>query len=124
MARLQIKRVREPGSDDDGARILVDRLWPRGVSKAHAALEHWFKGLAPSTELRRWFGHDPEKFEEFAERYAAELERDESGDVAELKAVLHHVATATLVYDAKDEQHNDAVVLLHWLCEHRSGGQP
>lgn len=121
MARLQIKRVRESVSDDDGARILVDRLWPRGVSKEHAALDHWFKGSAPSTELRKWFDHDPEKFPEFTERYTAELERDESGDVAELKSVLGDVATATLLYDAKDEQHNDAAVLLHWLREHRSG---
>lgn len=121
MAHLQIKRVREAASDDDGARILVDRLWPRGVSKAHAALDHWFKGLAPSTELRKWFGHDPEKFRQFTERYTAELERDESGDVAGLKAVLRDTASATLLYDAKDEQHNDAVVLLHWLREHRSG---
>lgn len=121
MAQLQIKRVREPASDRDGARILVDRLWPRGVAKADAALDHWFKGLAPSDGLRTWFGHDPDRFEEFARRYGAELDRDESGEVAALKSALRDTDRATLVYDAKDEEHNNAVVLLHWLRGHRSG---
>ena len=121
MAQLRIKRVREPASGEDGVRILVDRLWPRGVSRARAHLHHWFKGLAPSTGLRTWFGHEPARFEGFARRYAEELERDESGDVAELRSVLRDTTTATLVYDAGDEQHNNAVVLLHWLREHRSG---
>ena len=121
MAQLQIKRVREDRSPDDGARILVDRLWPRGVSKDHAALDHWFKELAPTDELRKWFGHDPEKFEEFSDRYRQELDEDASGEVAELKQVLRDVGAATLLYDAKDEQHNNAVVLLGWLRDHRSG---
>lgn len=85
MARLHIHRIREDAAQDDGARILVDRLWPRGVSKDHAALDHWFKGVAPSDELRKWFGHDPEKFDRFAERYREELDEDASGEVAELK---------------------------------------
>lgn len=121
MAQLQIKRVREDKAQDDGARILVDRLWPRGVSKDHAALDHWFKELAPTDELRKWFGHDPEKFEEFSDRYRQELDEDASGEVAELKQVLRDVGAATLLYDAKDEQHNNAVVLLGWLRDHRSG---
>lgn len=121
MAQLQIKRVREDKAQGDGARILVDRLWPRGVSKDHAALDHWFKELAPTDELRKWFGHDPEKFEEFSDRYRQDLDEDASGEVAELKQVLRDVGAATLLYDAKDEQHNNAVVLLGWLRDHRSG---
>lgn len=121
MAQLQIKRVREDKAQGDGARILVDKLWPRGVSKDHAALDHWFKELAPTDELRKWFGHDPEKFEEFSDRYRQELDEDASGEVAELKQVLRDVGAAILLYDAKDEQHNNAVVLLGWLRDHRSG---
>ena len=121
MAQLQIKRVREDKAQGDGARILVDKLWPRGVSKDHAALDHWFKELAPTDELRKWFGHDPEKFEEFSDRYRQDLDEDASGEVAELKQVLRDVGAATLLYDAKDEQHNNAVVLLGWLRDHRSG---
>ncbi|WP_369066845.1 DUF488 domain-containing protein [Kocuria carniphila] len=121
MAQLQIKRVREDRSPDDGARILVDRLWPRGVSKDHAALDHWFKELAPTGELRKWFGHDPEKFEEFTKRYRKALDEDASGEVAELEKVLRDVDKATLLYDAHDEEHNNAVVLLGWLRDHRSG---
>ena len=121
MAQLQIKRVREDRDPDDGARILVDKLWPRGVSKDHAALNHWFKNLAPTDGLRKWFGHDPQKFEEFASRYRKELDQDASGEVAELEHVLRDVDAATLLYDAKDEQHNNAVVLLGWLRDHRSG---
>ena len=121
MAQLQIKRVRDGKAPDDGARILVDRLWPRGVSKEHAALDHWFKELAPSGELRKWFGHEPEKFEEFSARYRKELDEDASGEVSDLKHVLRDVNGATLLYDAKDEEHNNAVVLLGWLRDHRSG---
>ncbi|WP_270239691.1 DUF488 domain-containing protein [Kocuria marina] len=121
MARLYIHRIREDAAQDDGARILVDRLWPRGVSKDHAALDHWFKGVAPSDELRQWFGHDPDKFDRFAERYREELDEDASGEVVELKHLLRDVDSATLLYDAKDEEHNNAVVLLGWLRDHRSG---
>lgn len=121
MAQLQIKRVREDRDPDDGARILVDKLWPRGVSKDHAALNHWFKNPAPTDGLRKWFGHDPQKFEEFASRYRKELDQDASGEVAELEHVLRDVDAATLLYDAKDVEHNNAVVLLGWLRDHRSG---
>lgn len=121
MAQLQIKRVREDRDPDDGARILVDKLWPRGVSKDHAALNHWSKNLAPTDGLRKWFGHDPQKFEEFASRYRKELDQDASGEVAELEHVLRDVDAATLLYDAKDVEHNNAVVLLGWLRDHRSG---
>lgn len=121
MAQLQIKRVRDGKAQDDGVRILVDRLWPRGVSKEHAALDHWFKELAPTNELRKWFDHDPKKFEEFTARYRKALDQDASGQVAELRQLLRGVDKATLLYDAKDEEHNDAVVLLGWLRDHRSG---
>lgn len=121
MAQLQIKRVRDDKAPDDGARILVDRLWPRGVSKDHAALDHWFTELAPTGELRKWFGHDPEKFEEFTKRYRKALDEDASGEVAELEKVLRDVDKATLLYDDHDEEHNNAVVLVGWLRDHRSG---
>ena len=121
MARLHIHRIREDAARDDDARILVDRLWPRGVRKDHAALDHWFKGVAPSDELRKWFGHDPEKFDRFAQRYREELDEDASGEVAQLRSVLRDVDSATLLYDAKDEEHNNAVVLMGWLRDHRSG---
>ncbi|GAB1412033.1 DUF488 domain-containing protein [Candidatus Desulfobacillus denitrificans] len=89
-------------------RILVDRLWPRGLSKAQAAIDHWLKEVAPSNELRQWFGHDPEKWPEFRKRYRAELKDNPA--LAELRD-LSRKGTVTLVYSAKDELHNQAVVL-------------
>lgn len=91
------------------------------MSKDHAALDHWFKELAPTDDLRKWFGHDPEKFEEFTKRYRKALDEDASGQVAELQQALRGVEKATLLYDAHDEEHNNAVVLLGWLRDHRSG---
>lgn len=108
-ASVKLKRAYEPVSDDDGKRILVDRLWPRGVSKANAALGQWMKEIAPTTDLRKWFGHDPQRWEEFCHRYREELHRN-----AELLSHLRSLAregTVTLVYSAHDEVHNDAVVL-------------
>lgn len=116
---MRVKRVQEGPADDDGARWLVDRLWPRGISKERAALDDWLKDVAPSPELREWFGHDPERFTEFAERYRAEL--DDSAAAQRLRARLRDVDAATLLYAAKDPEHNHAVVLLDWLREHRSG---
>ena len=111
--RLQIKRAYEPVTASDGERILVDRLWPRGLSKKAAAIDHWAREVAPSTALRRWFAHDPAKWREFKRRYAAEL-RAVGPAVQELAASArrHRV---TLVYGAKDEQHNDAVALRDYL---------
>jgi uncharacterized protein YeaO (DUF488 family) len=108
-SHLQIKRAYEPAEPSDGTRILVDRLWPRGVSKERAALDDWMKDIAPSAELREWFGHDPAKWSEFRRRYRAELERHgpELQRIRDL-AKKHRV---TLVYSARDEQHNDAIVL-------------
>jgi uncharacterized protein YeaO (DUF488 family) len=111
---VTIKRAYVSPTAADGTRVLIDRLWPRGVTKAEAAIDLWLKDVAPSTALRRWFGHDPAKWQEFRKRYQAELEGSQA--LAELQALVRkgHV---TLVYSAKDEAHNDAVVLRQ-LLEH------
>jgi len=106
---IHLKRAYEAPEKADGQRILVDRLWPRGVSKADAAIDDWKKEIAPSTALRKWFGHDPERWEAFRDRYRREL-RDHSDQVAELRA-LARKGRITLVYSAHDQAHNDAVVL-------------
>lgn len=106
---IQLKRVYEKPSRRDGLRILVERLWPRGVSKDKAAVDLWLKDLAPSAELRKWFGHDTEKWDEFRRRYRSELQRQ--GD---LLVLLRHRASegpVTFVYAASDEERNSAVVL-------------
>ncbi|WP_369044684.1 DUF488 domain-containing protein [Sinomonas sp. P10A9] len=108
MARITIRRVYEP-SPEGVFRILVDRLWPRGLSKEAAAVDLWLKEVGPSTELRTWFGHAPERFEEFAAKYRAELEGSEA--YAELKRAVADHSTAELVYSAHDTEHNQAVVL-------------
>ena len=112
-ANVRLKRAYEPPSPEDGTRILVDRLWPRGVSKAHAALDEWMKDIAPSTELRKWFGHDPAKWDEFRRRYAAELRQH--ADLLEQLRALAQKGPVTLVYSAHDEAHNDAVELRNVL---------
>ena len=106
---VRLKRAYEPPSEDDGRRILVDRLWPRGISKAEAALAEWMKELSPSTGLRKWFGHDPERWETFRRRYAAEI-REHAEVLARLRS-LARSRRVTLVYSARDEAHNDAIVL-------------
>ena len=106
MRSVAIKRVYEPPSPADGTRILVDRLWPRGMSKAKAALDGWNKDVAPSTALRKWFDHRPERFAEFSRRYRAELKHNPA--VAELRALKGKV---TLIYGARDPAINHAVVL-------------
>lgn len=115
MPAVRLKRIYEPPDPSDGYRVLVDRVWPRGVSKDKAAVDEWAKELAPSTELRKWFGHDPERFREFRTRYRRELARS-----AEALAALRKRSKrqrVTLVYSAKDEQHNQAVVLREYLTE-------
>ncbi len=107
--RIRLKRAYEPPAADDGARILVDRLWPRGVRKADARIDTWMKEIAPSTALRRWFGHDPARWQEFRTRYLAELRRH-SEDLDRLRALAQR-GPVTLVFAARDERHNDAVVL-------------
>jgi uncharacterized protein YeaO (DUF488 family) len=108
-SHLRLKRAYEPAEPDDGVRILVDRLWPRGVSKAKAALDEWVKDVAPSTELRKWFGHDPARWAEFQRRYRAEL-RGQSETLDRIRERAR-AGVVTLVYSAHDEEHNDAVVL-------------
>lgn len=110
-----IKRIYEPASDDDGTRVLVDRLWPRGVRKADAEVDHWLKGVAPSPELRKWFGHDPARFEEFAAAYCDELDGAPEA-VAELLA-LARAGDVTLLYGARDPECNHARVLAAYLDE-------
>ena len=113
--RLSIKRVYLPPDDGDGQRILVDRLWPRGISKRDAAVDVWLKEIAPSAKLRRWFGHDPAKWDEFRKRYRAELTDNEHA-VAQLRELANEGRT-TLVYGAHDEIHNQARVLLELMQE-------
>ena len=110
---VQIKRVYEEPSPSDGCRILIDRLWPRGLTKQKARVDLWLKAIAPSTELRTWFGHDPNKWADFKTRYQAELQKNESS-LSQLRELLA-VGKVTLLYAARDEEHNDAVVLKEYL---------
>lgn len=112
---VRLKRAYEQPAADDGTRILVDRLWPRGLSRSEVAIDRWTKEIAPSTELRRWFGHDPQKWPEFRRRYREELRQH-----AELLDEIRSLAkdgTVTLVFSARDEEHNDAVVLKETLLQ-------
>ncbi|HWM80471.1 MAG TPA: DUF488 domain-containing protein [Pseudolabrys sp.] len=106
---IKLKRAYDPPASADGTRVLVDRLWPRGVKKDAAAIDQWVKDIAPSTELRKWFGHDPERWTEFKRRYTAELRRH-TGELDELRTLARH-GKLTLVYGARDEEHNQAVVI-------------
>ena len=117
MTTFRSKRIYDEPSADDGYRVLVDRLWPRGVSKERAALDEWDKDVAPTTELREWFGHDPAKFDEFRTRYESELK--ESPAVAELLKRTKDTSVVTLLYGAKDKQDNQAVVLAAVLSTHQ-----
>ena len=110
---VRLKRVYDPPVPEDGCRVLIDRLWPRGVSRERARLDDWEKQLAPSTQLRQWFGHEPSRFEEFRRRYIEEL-RSERPRLAALRRHARH-GTLTLVYSAHDSEHNDAVVLAEVL---------
>lgn len=110
---VRLKRAYEPAEPGDGYRILIDRLWPRGVSRREAKLDEWDRELAPSAELRRWFGHDPDRFEEFRRRYLEEL-RNRRPELAALRRRARE-GTLTLVFAARDADHNDAVVLAQVL---------
>ncbi|MGE0473495.1 MAG: DUF488 domain-containing protein [Nitrospirales bacterium] len=114
---IRIKRVYREPSSGDGTRILVDRVWPRGISKERANLAGWLKDLAPSSSLRKWFGHDPNKWETFKKRYRKELSSAEPRKALNELARLSHKKTLTLVYSAADEEHNQAVVLKELLEE-------
>lgn len=110
---IRIKRIYDPPSQEDGFRVLVDRLWPRGVKKEDAALYAWRKDVAPSDKLRRWFGHDPHRWEEFQRRYEAELEANHEG--VQWLLDLARKGRLTLCYGARDPLHNQAVVLREFL---------
>ena len=110
---VRLKRAYEPASAKDGYRVLIDRLWPRGISKKQAKLDEWAKELAPSTQLREWFGHEPSRFPEFRRRYIHELRAD-APRLKELRRRAR-MSTLTLVYSAHDSEHNDAVVLAEVL---------
>ncbi|HEY2612227.1 MAG TPA: DUF488 family protein [Reyranella sp.] len=110
---IRLKRAYQPAAADDGARILVDRLWPRGLKKSDAAIDRWLKDIAPSTALRKWFAHDPARWPEFRRRYAAEIRRHPDL-LAELRAIARK-GPVTLIFSARDELRNDAVVLRNVL---------
>jgi uncharacterized protein YeaO (DUF488 family) len=108
-SHVKLKRVYDPVSPEDGVRVLVDRLWPRGLKKAHAAIDRWAKDIAPSTELRQWFGHDPQRWPEFRRRYIEEL-RQHAELLEELRSLARE-RPLTLLFSAHDEAHNNAVVI-------------
>ena len=110
---IAIKRIYEPASRSDGMRILVDRMWPRGLKKDEARIDLWLKEVAPTTSLRRWFDHRPERWEKFQERYSAEL--SDNPDLTELRDLVKKSKRVTLLYSARDEAHNQAVVLAGYL---------
>lgn len=114
MATYRIKRIYDEPAEGDGYRVLVDRLWPRGVSKEKAKLDTWLKEIGPSDELRKWFGHDPERFSEFTDRYKDELAHNPALEELEKLAQGHPVVT--LLYSAHDAEHNQAVVLQKYLA--------
>ena len=116
MHELRCRRIYDTAGDDDGFRVLVNRLWPRGVKKDSAQIDRWAKEVAPSTELRKWFGHAPEKYAEFWALYVAELERNPDAKTfrAEIRERLNE-GNVTLLYAAKDESCNHAAVLKSWL---------
>jgi uncharacterized protein YeaO (DUF488 family) len=118
MATIHLKRAYDEPSRGDGLRILVERLWPRGLGKVRAAVDVWLKEIAPSAELRRWFGHDPAKWKEFRRPYWAELDANQDA-VAELRRRIHE-GPVTFVYAARDEKHNSALALKEYLEHHYS----
>lgn len=117
--KIVIKRIYDDVENSDGQRVLVDRMWPRGVSKERAALDHWCKEVAPSPDLRSWWDHDPQRFDEFANRYEEELsDQEHVAQVDQLIELIHDHARVTLLYAAKDESVNHARVLQQYLRRH------
>lgn len=111
---INIKRIYSSPSTDDGTRVLVDRLWPRGISKEDAKIDHWLKEVAPCNELRKWFAHDQAKWEDFKDKYKTELDNRKE-QLEDLRAIVNENKNITLLYAAKDEDHNNAVVLKEYL---------
>ncbi|CUS39077.1 conserved hypothetical protein [Candidatus Nitrospira nitrosa] len=122
MGKILVKRIYEPASTSDGFRVLVDRIWPRGIAKADAKLHLWLRDIGPSTALRTWFNHDPTRWTEFQRRYHAELEQ-QSTVLATITAQAK-ASPVTLVYSAKDEQHNQAVALRSFLLKREAKIRP
>jgi uncharacterized protein YeaO (DUF488 family) len=116
---VRLKRAYEPASRADGKRVLVDRLWPRGVKKTEAKIDAWMKEIAPSAELRKWFAHDPHRWAEFRRRYKEEL-KEHADEIARLRAIAE-AGRLTLVFAARDQAHNDAVVLRDLILRTKSG---
>jgi len=117
--KIQIKRIYDDAADTDGQRVLVDRMWPRGVSKEAADLDHWFKEVAPSPDLRSWWDHDADRMDEFANRYEQELSDDDHAEeVDQLIDIIHKHDRVTLLFAAKDESVNHAKVLQDYLGRH------
>lgn len=116
MTQIAVKRIYAPPAAGDGCRVLVDRLWPRGMSKSRAALDHWFRDLAPSNGLRRWYGHDPDKWDDFRRRYAAELDANPSA-LEPLRRLLVTEETVTLLFSTKNETINNAIALADYLSK-------
>lgn len=114
---IRVKRVYDPIDAEDGMRILVDRLWPRGISREQAQIDEWYREIAPSTELRKWFNHWEDLWEEFRQRYKAELAQEPRKTLVKKLHSLSQQGNITLLYSAKDPQHNNAVVLLEVLKE-------
>lgn len=119
--KIQVKRVYDPPSREDGRRLLVDRIWPRGLSKESARIDAWLKDIAPSTELRRWFAHDAARWTEFQRRYSAEL--NEKPEVRKTILPSKTQGTVTLLFGARDTEHNNAVALKNYLQHHSSQGK-
>jgi uncharacterized protein YeaO (DUF488 family) len=111
---IKLKRVYLAPAKTDGCRVLVDRLWPRGLSKQRAAVDHWLRDIAPSTTLRKWYGHEPERWPEFKRRYAAELKQQKEA-LAALRALLKTHATVTLLFSSKEKELNNAAALKAYL---------
>ncbi len=118
---IQVKRAYEPAASDDGVRVLVDRVWPRGVTKEAAALTLWLKDIAPTTRLRKWFGHDPARWTEFRRRYHAELDKN-LGAVEQLRDLMK-AGRVTLVFGAHDTTHNQAQALAEYVQAHKKTGR-
>ena len=112
--KIILKRAYDPAEEGDGFRVLVYRLWPRGISKAEGNFGLWLKEIAPSSDLRKWFGHDPAKWHEFKERYFKELDANQEA-VRALESAIQGRETATFAYGAKDREHNNALALLEYL---------
>ncbi|MES1952484.1 hypothetical protein S4A8_16577 [Salinisphaera sp. S4-8] len=112
---IQLKRIYDSVSENDGRRVLVDGMWPRGVKKADVELDDWYKSVAPSRDLRRWFGHDRDRWETFRERYRAELDGSDNEDLDALREIVARQDQVTLLFAARDTECNHAVVLKDWL---------